>query len=137
MTEEKSCGAVVFTRKTGELQFVLIRQTNGIRGFPKGHMEPGESEQQTAIREIREETGLSVTLLDGFRETEQYEMHGGTRRKTVIYFLAEVIGGVLAYQPEELTNAAFLDYSQATELLGFEKKRQILKKAYDFLTSQP
>ncbi len=63
MKTEKSCGAIVFTRKNGEIHYCVIRQTNGDYGFPKGHMEPEETEQETALREIFEEVGLKVQLL--------------------------------------------------------------------------
>ena len=58
---EKSCGAVVFTRLNGEIKYVIIQSLAGYYGFPKGHMEAGESEKQTALREVYEETGLTLT----------------------------------------------------------------------------
>ena len=66
MNYEYSCGAVVFTRIGGEPHYVLVRakdQPMGCHGFPKGHMEAGETEEQTALREIYEEVGLRVRLL--------------------------------------------------------------------------
>ena len=63
MKTEKSCGAVVLRKNQGRLQVLLIKHINGGHwAFPKGHVEPGETEEQTALREIKEETGLSVTL---------------------------------------------------------------------------
>ena len=60
MTIEKSCGAVVFTRDHGLVQYLIIQSKEGFYGFPKGHIEPGEQEEETALREIWEETGLTV-----------------------------------------------------------------------------
>lgn len=84
---EKSCGAVVFRNSAGGPAFLLIRHVNGGHwAFPKGHMEPGESEEETAIREIREETGLSVRLDTGFRRAVRYAPKPGVD-KDVVYFL--------------------------------------------------
>ena len=74
MADEKSCGAIVFTHENGIRKYVIIRETGiyqGYCGFPKGHMEAGETEQDTAIREVKEETGLDVELLDGFRQVDE------------------------------------------------------------------
>ena len=65
---EVSCGAVVYTRRNGQLLFLLIQSLKGIWGFPKGHMEAGETETQTALREVLEETGVQVRLMPEFRE---------------------------------------------------------------------
>ena len=69
---EKSCGAVVFTRVDGDIKYVIIQSLAGYYGFPKGHMEAGESEKQTALREVYEETGLTVHILDDFRYVDAY-----------------------------------------------------------------
>ena len=75
MDREKSCGAVVFTRRDdGEIRYVLVQQHSGRYCFPKGHVEAGETEHQTALREIWEETGLRPQILPGFRESESYEV---------------------------------------------------------------
>ena len=71
MEREKSCGAVVFTRKDdGEIRYVLVKQRSGRYCFPKGHVEGAETEHQTALREIWEETGIRPQILPGFRESE-------------------------------------------------------------------
>ena len=74
MKYEKSCGAVVFTRVDGEIRYLLIKSLTGTYGFPKGHVEAGETEIQTARREIFEEVGLSVELLSGFRREDKYRI---------------------------------------------------------------
>lgn len=58
MRYEKSCGAVIYVEAEGARKYVIIRSPEGYYGFPKGHMEPGETEEQTALREIFEEVGL-------------------------------------------------------------------------------
>ena len=93
MNYEYSCGAVVFTRIGGVPHYLLVRakdQRKGCHGFPKGHMEPGETEEQTALREIFEETGLRVQLLEGFRAVTEYPLPcPPDTRKRVVFFLAE------------------------------------------------
>ncbi len=125
-----SCGAVCFTRENGAIRYCVIRQTNGDYGFPKGHMEPGESERQTALREIAEEMGLTVNLLDGFREEIAYPMaHRPDRIKRVVYFLAEFSGQTPSAQPDEVTQVMLLSYRQAMDTLSFAQTKQILEKA--------
>ena len=73
MRTEKSCGAVVFREKDYKKQILLIRHVNGGHwAFPKGHVEKGETEEQTALREILEETGLDVILDNRYRQVVSY-----------------------------------------------------------------
>ena len=88
---EKSCGAVVFTRVDGDIKYVIIQSLAGYYGFPKGHMEAGESEVQTALRELYEETGLTANLDAGRRATISYPV-GTFGRKEVVFYLGEVTG---------------------------------------------
>ena len=67
MADEKSCGAIVYTYEKSVRKYVIIRGTGIYKefcGFPKGHMELGETETETALREVKEETGLDVSILD-------------------------------------------------------------------------
>lgn len=130
----KSCGAVVFTRVEQEIRYVIIRHLDGHCGFPKGHMEPGEGEQTTALREIREEVGLRSALIDGFREEENYLLPNKPGvTKQVVYFLAEYSGQAIHIQPEEVAQAYLLPYEEALSALTFREAREILNKAHKFL----
>lgn len=87
--DQKSCGAVIFKKENGNVNLLcLFQQHSQIYSVPKGHMEAFETEEETARREIKEETGLSVDFVPGFRETIAYELPGG-KQKTVVLFLAE------------------------------------------------
>lgn len=134
MRTEKSCGAVVFTRENGAVRYCVIRQTNGDYGFPKGHMERGETEWQTALREISEEVGLHVTRVSDFREQLHYAL---PRRpgytKNAVYFLAEFAGQTPHRQPEEVTDVRLMTYEQAMQTIVFPDLKAILEKANHLL----
>ena len=80
---EKSCGAVIF-RQAPELEVLIIRQNQGHWCFPKGHVEGNEDETETARREVKEETGLDIRFLGGFREETHYSPREGVE-KDVVY----------------------------------------------------
>lgn len=135
MNKEKSCGAVVFTRVDGAIRYVLVEQRSGKHCFPKGHVETGETEHQTAMREIREETGLHPVILPGFRETESYEVtkKPGTM-KDVIYFLAEFSDQTVSISDSgEIRDVKLCTYEEAAALLPTESRKTVLRKANDFL----
>src|SRR3989338_3200295 len=92
MIKESSAGAVVFRVENGKRFYLLLLYTGGYTDFPKGNIEKGETEEQTVIREVQEETGISgIKLIFGFRETVRYfyRRAGHTVNKDVVYFLAE------------------------------------------------
>ena len=130
-----SCGAVVFTVSDSIPHYVIIRSTGGEYGFPKGHMEPGESEQQTALREIGEEVGLRPRILDGFRQEVRYPFpNKPDLTKISVYYLAEFSGQELTPQPEEISSVQLLPYGEAYPLLTFEETKAVLAKAHQFLS---
>lgn len=112
----KSCGAVVYRIVQGCPELLLLLQSAS-RGwsFPKGHMEPGESEAQTALREIREETGMQVTLQSGFR-TEMHYAVPPRFDKTVVLFLAEA-SGAPAVSQDEISAFRWASVAEARTLL--------------------
>ena len=138
MNYEYSCGAVVFTRMDGVPHYVLVRakdQPEGCHGFPKGHMEAGETEEQTALREIYEEAGLRVRLLDGFRAVTEYPLPcPPDTRKRVVFFLAEYEAQQITIQESELASYALAPFDEALALTEFADSKQILTEAHAFLT---
>ena len=97
MIYEKSCGAVIFREETSgqrhDVLYLIEEMQKGHFSLCKGHVEKNETEHQTAVREIGEETGLTVSFLNGFRETVSYAPAPGIR-KDVVFFLAKRTGGV-------------------------------------------
>lgn len=135
MNWEKSCGAIVFTRRDGQLLFVIVQEQAGAYSFPKGHMEGDETEMETARREVWEETGLRPAFLQGFRQQDEYDLREkpGTRKK-VTYFLAEFGDEPLVPREGEIRRIQLLPYEQAVNLFEHENTRRIFAAALAFLT---
>lgn len=129
MKREKSCGALV-VRKNGEsYDLVLLRHRfGGHWSFPKGHVEAGENERQTALREVREETGLTIRLLDGFRESVEYFPKPGVK-KQVVYFLGEALGDKLVRQEEEISELKWASIAEADGLVTFANDKRLIRLA--------
>ncbi|MBR2241366.1 MAG: NUDIX domain-containing protein [Clostridia bacterium] len=123
MKYEKSCGAVIFD----EDKVLVIQQVKGHWGFPKGHVEDGETEVQTAIREIKEETNLDVEIDETHRYVERYSPEEGVE-KDVVFFIAKKIGGEVKVQEEEVKDTEWLLPKDAMERLTYETSKVILKK---------
>ena len=132
--KEKVCGAVLFTRNHGELNYLLIEDQHGTFGFPKGHVEANESEIETALREIEEEVDVHPRLLANFRKVERYILpEKNNAEKENIYFLGEFDQEEIKIQEEEVRHALILPYQACLEYLQFESKKQLLQEANEFL----
>lgn len=116
-------------------EYLLVRLLAGHWDFPKGHVEKGESERETALREVWEETGLQATIISGFRETVTYLIKGYIA-KEVVYFLGYPHSREVKIQAEEISDFAFLPYEAARKRLTFESNRQLLDKAQAFVESR-
>ena len=142
MADEKSCGAIVFTYEDGIRKYVIIRGTGiyqGFCGFPKGHIEAGETEQETALREVKEETGLDVELIGDFRQTDEHFLAREGRpndKKTNVYFLAEYHNQVIKAQESEVSEIVLLDYEAALQSLQSAESKRELEAAEMFLNER-
>ncbi len=130
---EKSCGAVLYTIENGEILYLLIRDGRGVCGLPKGHMEAGENEMETALREVWEETSVRPELISGFREEIRYKLDNGNDKQVVYY-----LGCFFSQTPRR--NAGFeqfdyllMPFQQAYDSIRFQNARELLQKADAFV----
>jgi 8-oxo-dGTP pyrophosphatase MutT (NUDIX family) len=136
---EKSCGAVIFSKKDAQTtKYLLLNYAAGHWDFVKGNVEAHETEKQTVIRELREETAIiDARFLDGFREAIGYfyRRQGLTVHKEVVFYLMES-------QTENVTISfehvgyIWLDYQQAMQKLTFKNAKDVLTKAHGFLKNK-
>ena len=137
---EKSCGALIFRNEGGKRSYLLLHYAGGHWDFPKGHVEVGESEEQTARREIREETGISsIEFLPGFHETVSYSFRhntGEVAQKQVAFFLAKTDEKLVRLSDEHI-GFAWLSYPSARKKATYENARNLLEKAEKKLSEAP
>ncbi len=120
---EKCCGSVVFDNN----KVLLIQQTEGFWAFPKGHMDEGETEIQTALREVKEETNLDIEVDKNKRYTINYIMNNGVE-KEVVFFVGKKLGGTEVPQEGELSDLCWATFDDALKILTFDNTRNLLKK---------
>ena len=102
--------------------------------FPKGHIDDGETEIQTALRELGEETGIEqVKVVDGFRDTITYTFSGGQEQigKEVVFFLATTKESKVTLSHEHI-DYSWLDFDSAFSRLTYDNARQVLRNAIEF-----
>ena len=137
MLREKSCGAVVFLKNT-DVKYLLLHYEAGHWDFVKGNVEPHESEKETVIRELREETGIAdAQFIEGFREKIEYfyRRQGATIHKEVIFFLIETHTEKVELSYEHV-GYTWLDYQSAMEKLTFKNAKASLQKAHELLETR-
>lgn len=135
MTHEKSCGAIVYRKSHGNTEILLIKHIkSGYWSFPKGHVECGETEVETAEREIKEETGIEVFIDDSFRETVEFSPRKDTL-KEVIYFIAKAKNFDYVPQEEEISEIRWVEIGQAPSLLTYENDKVIVNKAKNYISA--
>ncbi|MDY3988141.1 MAG: NUDIX domain-containing protein [Massilioclostridium sp.] len=133
MVYEKSCGAIVFRKFHGNVELLLIKHANGGHwSFPKGHVEQGESEVETAMREIKEETGIDVIVDPTFREVVSYSPKREIM-KDVIYFIAKAKTHDYVPQEEEISEIKWVELGRVHTLLTYDNDKQLVNKAKPFL----
>ncbi len=135
MIHETSCGAIIFRLEQGKQLFLLLHYTEGHWDFPKGHVQAGEAERQTARREIAEETGITeLEFIGEFREviSYYYTFEGKKCHKTAVFFLAKTVQEKITLSFEH-QNCAWLPYEEAVQKATYESAKELLKNAHRFL----
>jgi 8-oxo-dGTP pyrophosphatase MutT (NUDIX family) len=135
MLQEKSCGAVIFKKDDEQAKFLLLNYAAGHWDFVKGNVEANETERQTVVRELQEETSITeAEFVDDFREAISYfyRRQGQTIHKEVVFFLMEAYTNKVKLSFEHV-GFTWLDYQHTVEKLSFKNSKDVLQKANDFL----
>jgi len=136
MIEETSAGIVLFRKEESKILFLLLHYPSGHWDFVKGKMEQGELTHQTAVREAKEETGITdITFLDDFEEWIQYNFQYQREliHKKVVFFLAETKTKDVKISHEH-QDYAWVDYNTAMEKTTFDNAKTVLTKAQMLLS---
>ena len=123
MVEEKSCGCIIIENQ----KVLLIQQLEGFWGFPKGHIEENETDIQTAIREVKEETNLDVKIISTKTYESKYIINNEIN-KTVVYFVAKPISSDIKMQESEISNIKWFDFDEALETITYDDNKNILRE---------
>ena len=121
MKYEKSCGAIV----VDDGKVLLVKHNAGHWDFPKGHVEEGETEFETAIREVKEETNIDIKIEKENRYITKYSPKENVM-KTVIYFIGEKVGGEDKPQIEEVSDVEWIDVNNAVERITHQRSKEIM-----------
>jgi len=137
MRKEVSAGAIIFFyEEKKEREYLLLNYRSKTRhwDFPRGHVEINEKPIKTALREIREETGLKVKIINGFQESFffHFKDRGELIIKEAIYFLAKAKTKRVILSSEH-NGYVWLPFKMALNLITFDEPKEILKKAEKFL----
>lgn len=132
MIKEKSCGAVVYKKEEEKIYVLIEEMKAGHYSIPKGHVENNETEIETALREIKEETNLEVNLDSNFREVVSYSPYEGCI-KDVVFFVAKAKTFDMKEQLIEVTSLKWLEPVDAIDILTFDSDKEVLRKALKYL----
>ena len=127
---EKSCGAVVYNPE--RQLFLIIKMLNGNWGFPKGHTENQETDIQTAIREVTEETGIKIEILDGFKKSIKYIPFPEVLKK-VIFFIGITKEEKVVIDKGEIEDYMWCSYEEALKMITYKPQRDIMESSLQFI----
>lgn len=136
MNEHISFGVIPVRRTEQGWEFFLVQHHTGNWSFPKGHQEAGESGEQTARRELTEETGIQdvdLHLAEPFVEEYTWEQKGKNNHKVATYYLGLVGDHVITIQQKELNDGRWIPAQEAEEVLTFAAGQAILRRALKYL----
>ena len=137
MREQKSAGIVLFRNASNKNEFLLLNYPQGHWDFIKGKVEQNETAHETALRETKEETGISnIEFVDGFEESVEYDFRFKKEdiHKKVIFFLAKTDEKNVRLSHEH-NDYLWLEYNDALKKTTFANAKNVLSKANEFLSS--
>lgn len=136
MQESTSAGAIVFRGSGDDRQYLVLKSRANDWEFPKGGIEDGEELQQTAIREVEEETGIAdIKLIDGFREKYSYEFRapdGTVINKEVHLFIGKAREDDVNLSKEH-SDLQWRSFEEALNTLSHDGPKDALRKAKEYL----
>ena len=136
---EASAGGIVFRVVAGQPLFLLIRDSYGNWGFPKGHLERGERAETAALREVMEETGLRDLRLIGPISTIEwwFRLHGDLIHKHCQFFLMETESERTKPQASEgISDCRWMTADEARDLIPYENARDVFRQARDLVATR-
>ncbi len=140
--EETSAGGLVLEQRDPAARGALIgrrdRRGRLLWSLPKGHLEPGETDEQAAVREVAEETGVSGAVLGRLGTIDFWFVAGGRRvHKTVHHFLMVQTGGELSDEDIEVAEVAWVPLGQIRDRLAYADERRLLDAVEGLLAATP
>lgn len=129
----KCAGAVIYRKVNNKLEFLLVKVLEGNWGFPKGHVEKGENLEETAIREVKEETNLDIEIISKNFKTKISYVVKNEELKNVTFFIAKANNCDIIIDEDEISEYKWVSYSEGLKLLTYSSQRDVLKKSRLYL----
>lgn len=124
LKKEKSCGCIIIK---DEKVLLVYEKNRNFWGFPKGHMEEGETEKETALREVKEEVGIDVEIDVLKRYTLNYNIKNEIDKTTILY-IAKPKSEEIVIQEDEIEKIKWCSFEEALQTLTFENWKELFKK---------
>lgn len=138
--KDKSCGIILVLRNNDdEERFLILQQNHGHWSFPKGHGEKGETFYETAVRELKEETGITEIEFSGLpsiKDNYYVEKDGEKHNKTVECFIAFTKNNEVIIQESEVKNYKWATYREAMDVFTFDGIKKVLETAQNYLQNE-
>jgi 8-oxo-dGTP pyrophosphatase MutT (NUDIX family) len=133
-----SAGGVVHRTVDGRLEIALVHRIRPpLWALPKGTPSAGETVEETALRETREETGLDVRLEGTLQSITYFFVRGRTRfHKTVHFFLMRAVGGDVSLHDHEFDEVRWVPIGEALELMTHATERSVVEEAVRVLAGR-
>ncbi|MDX9893203.1 MAG: NUDIX domain-containing protein [Patescibacteria group bacterium] len=143
MVREKTVGVITFKRDGHSIRYLLLHHGGSYWNFPKGRQEGLETELESALRELREETGITnIKIIDGFCDGYDYDfdtvIEDGVKEKVckqAVFYLGEVLENEVKISDEHIDYGWF-DFKTAQDRMFYQEGRSLLKRAHAFLSKQ-
>lgn len=136
MAIEVTSGAVVYRQNNGEIEYLLLESQNKghFWGFPKGHVEGDETLKETAEREIKEETQLTLPIDTSFKVYTEYDLPNGNHKQMTLFTADLTANEDIHLQAEEIKNCGWFNYAAARKQLTYDNLKELLDQVNDHLT---